>query len=233
MRRATRVIASALAGLAALLVARPAVADDLAAYFPLQVGRVWTYNLRITTPDQEKNIEYSTRVVRQEALADVGGAACYVLENTSGERVLETNWFHWDAAGRLLQARRQSTGRNAVALCAREGDTIGAVGRVLVDPAALGALPKETGWDWGTKDNALRGSVRLVGRVKLRLRNFPEFDCLQLVDTATSTAGDRTATIERRVWMAAGYGMVQEQTTIVAGEARTQSEATLIRYETP
>lgn len=230
-----RLAAIGAAVLAAVLVARPAAAegDDLAAYFPLQVGRVWTYNLRITTPDQEKNIEYSTRVVRQEALADVGGAICYVLENTSGERVLETNWFHWDGAGRLLQARRQSPGRNAVALCARQGDTVGAVGRVVVDPAALDALPKETGWEWGTKDHALRGSVRLVGRAKLRLRNFPEFECLQLVDTATSTAGDRTATIERRVWFAAGYGMVQEQTTIVAGEARTQSEATLIRYETP
>lgn len=233
MRRASRVLAFVAAACAAVLAGRPALADDLATYFPLQVGRVWTYHLVITTPEQKREIEYTTRVVREEALADVAGATCFALENVSGERVLETNWFHFDAEGRLLQARRQSAGRPASTLCARAGDTIGAAGRVLLDPQAVGALPKEADWEWGTKDNALRGAVKLVGRTKLRLRNFPEFDCLHLVDSATSTAGDRKATIERHVWLAAGYGLVQEHTTIVAGEARTQSEATLIRYETP
>lgn len=198
-------------------------------YFPLEVGRVWTYNLRITSAQQTRTIEYSTRVARVE---DVGGAPCAVLEDHSGERQLQVNWYHLDrGAHRLVQLQRQS-GRQLTSFLRREGDVTGPPGRVLLDQAGLSKLPETTSWEWSSADGSSKGVVKLLKRgEKLRLRALGEVECLLLLDEGQASVGDRTAKIERRVWLAPGVGCVQEQTRISAGEAVTESEATLIRHD--
>lgn len=223
------VLATIVAG--ALTTAALAQDDaSLASFFPLDVGRVWTYNLRITNGAQTRTIEFSTRVARVD---DVGGLACAVFEDHSGERLLQVNWYALDAgASAIVQPQRQS-GRTVSALCRRSGDQIGAAGRVLLDARALGGLPAKASWEWASPDGSSRGTVTLAGREKLRLRNFGELECLLLVDEGTATSGGRTATIERKVWLAAGLGCVQERTKITAGDQVTESEATLVRHDAP
>ncbi|MBX3469297.1 MAG: hypothetical protein KF878_20680 [Planctomycetes bacterium] len=216
--------------LAALGAARAWSTDDAGAtaYFPLEVGRSWTYNLRITTGQQTRTIEYTTRIARVD---DVSGVPCAVFEDHSGERLLQVNWYALDAAsGAIVQPQRQTRGVVGV-LCARQGERVGAPGRVLLTGEAVAALPGKTSWEWASSDGSSRGTVTLVGREKLRLRNHGELDCLVLVDEGTSSSGGRTARIERKVWLASGIGCVQERTTISAGDATTESEATLIRHD--
>lgn len=228
-----RGLAGVFAGLLSLGVAGAALAEEgggVASYFPLDVGRVWTFNLRITNAQQTRTIEYSTRVARIE---DVGGLPCAVFEDHSGERLLQVNWFALDpASGAIVQPQRQ-TGRTVSALCRRSGDEVGTAGRVLLEARALEALPQATSWEWASPDGSSKGTVTLVGREKLRLRNFGELDCLVLLDEGTASSGDRTATIERKVWLAPGLGCVQERTKISSGGAVTESEATLVRHDAP
>ncbi|MCO5170637.1 MAG: hypothetical protein M9894_30260 [Planctomycetes bacterium] len=223
-----RILTTTLA--VALCAASAISADDAgpSTYFPLEVGRSWTYNLRITTGQQTRTIEYTTRVARVD---EVAGLPCAVFEDHSGERLLQVNWYALDAGrGAIVQPQRQTRGVLGV-LCAREGEQVGAPGRVLLSAAAVAALPERTSWEWASPDGASRGTVTLVGREKLRLRNHGELDCLVLLDEGTSSSGARTAKIERKVWLAAGVGCVQERTTISAGGATTESEATLVRHE--
>jgi hypothetical protein len=231
MRRRAHVPGSIAVALLAGLALRAAAGDDIATFFPLQVGHSWTYHLKITAGKTTKSIEYTTKVVRKEELDDAPGLPCFVLENRSDERMFETSWFGVDGA-RLVQARRTS-GRTTHALCVRDGDAIGAVGRVLLDGAAIAALPKRTSWAWASKEGSQRGTVTLEGRERLRLRNFGELDCLVLGDDCTSTVGDKTATIKRRLWLAAGLGLVQERARAEADGTSTETEATLIRHEAP
>lgn len=227
-RRWSRLPGPLAVALLAALALRAAAADDVATFFPLQVGHAWTYHLSITNGAKKHFIEYTTKVVRREV---AGGRDCAVLENRSDERLFETSWYAIDA-GKLLQARR-SSGRTTHDLCLRDGDAVGAVGRVLLDGAAIAALPKKTSWDWASKDGSQTGTVTLEGREKLRLRNFGEHDCLVVTDECTSRVGDKKATIRRRLWFAAGLGLLQEQAKAEADGTSTDSEATLIRHEAP
>lgn len=218
-----------LVGAAAATLAWAQEPAGIASFFPLEVGRVWTYNLRITNGAQTRTIEYTTRVAKVE---QVGGISCAVFEDHSGERLLQVNWYALDAALGVVQPQRQS-GRTVSGLCRRTGDEVGPAGRVLLDQRALDALPEPSSWEWCSPDGASKGTVTLVGRERLRLRNLGEHECIVLVDAGTATSGGRTATIERKVWLAPGVGCVQERTTITAGESTTESEATLVRHEAP
>jgi hypothetical protein len=223
---------AALSAVVALALAGLVGAQDppaVEAYFPLEVGRQWTYNLRITSAQQTRTIEYTTRVARVE---EVAGTSCAVLEDHSGERQLQVNWYHLDrAAHRIVQLQRQS-GRQVTSFLERHGDAVGAPGRVLLDRDGLAALPKTSAWEWSSADGSSKGVVKLLERgQKVRLRGLGEFDCLVLQDDGQATVGERTAKIERRVWLAPGVGCVQEHTKISAGDAVTESEATLIRHE--
>lgn len=224
---------AALATALLALVGAAAAQDGPASiveYFPLTVGSVWTYNLSITSGQQTRAIEYTTRAARTE---EVGGLSCVVFEDSSGNRQLQVNWYALDATGpRIVQPQRQS-GRAPTALCRVDGATIGPPGRIVIDQRALAALPERTAWPWSSPDGTSRGEISLVGRERLRLRNFGELDCLVLVDAGTASSGGRTASIERRLWLAAGLGCVQERTTIAVGEERTVSEATLIGHQAP
>lgn len=226
LRRRSLAFALMLIGGAVAWAQEPAV---VASFFPLDVGRVWTYNLRITNGSQTRTIEYTTRVARVE---DVGGLDCAVFEDHSGERLLQVNWYALDRGRGIVQPQRQN-GRTISALCRRVGDDVGPAGRVLLDQRALDALPERSTWEWSSADGGSKGTVTLVGRERLRLRNLGEHDCVVLLDAGTASSGGRTASIERKVWLAAGVGCVQERTTITAGDATTESEATLVRHEAP
>lgn len=226
LKHGRRCLALALLVGAAAWAQEPA---DVASFFPLDVGRVWTYNLRITNGAQTRTIEYTTRVAKVES---VGGLACAVFEDHSGERLLQVNWYALDRAHGVVQPQRQN-GRTVSALHRRAGDDVGPPGRVLLDQRALDALPERSTWEWSSPDGASKGTVTLMGRERLRLRNLGEHECLVLVDAGTASSGGRTATIERKVWLAAGLGCVQERTTITAGDATTESEATLVRHDAP
>jgi hypothetical protein len=199
-------------------------APSVESYFPLEVGREWTYNLRITSAQQTRTIEYTTRVARVE---QVEGLACAVLEDHSGERLLQVNWYAHDrAAQRVVQVQRQS-GR-AVSSYLRDD----ALGRVLLAEAGLKALPETTAWEWSSADGSSKGTVTLLKRgEKVRLRGLGELECILLLDEGEASVGDRRATIKRHVWLSPGIGCVQEHTTISAGGSVTESEATLIRHE--
>jgi hypothetical protein len=199
------------------------------AYFPLEVGREWTYNLKITSAQTTRTIEYTTRVARVE---QVEGTACAVLEDHSGERQLQVNWYHLDrAAHRLVQVQRQS-GRSLSAYQQRTGDALGGLGRILLAKDALDG--DAVAWGWASKDGSSKGTVKLEKRgEKLRLRGVGELECIVLLDEGEATSGERTAKIVRRVWLAPGIGCVQEHTKITAGDATTESEATLIRHGRP
>lgn len=224
-------LATTFAG-ALTLLGTGALAQDapsLSSFFPLDVGRVWTYHLKITSDQQTRTIEYSTRVARTE---DVGGLQCAVFEDFSNDRVLQVNWYAFDAVAEAIVQPRQQRGR-ATSLCRRTGDQIGAPGRILLDARALEGLPRTTSWEWASPDGSSKGTVTLAGRDKLRLRNFGELDCLLLVDEGTASSGDRTATVERKVWLAEGLGCVQERARISAGAQVTETEATLVRHDAP
>jgi hypothetical protein len=216
------------------LLGTAALAQDgatLAAYFPLDVGRVWTYHLQITSDKQTRTIEYSTRVARVE---DVDGLACAVFEDFSNDRVLQVSWYALDRGFDAIVQPRQQRGRGAAtSLCRRTGDQVGAPGRILLDGKALAALPATTSWEWASPDGTSKGTVTLTGREKLRLRNFGELDCLVLRDEGTSSSGDRTATVERTLWLAEGLGCVQERAKVSAGARVTETEATLVRHDAP
>lgn len=211
-----------------------ALAQDrpgLMAFFPLEAGRVWTYHLKITSNQQTRTIEYSTRVTRVE---EVDGLTCAVFEDSSNDRVLQVSWYALDQAAQAIVQPRQQRGRGAITeLCRRTGDQIGAPGRILLDARALEALPRATSWEWASPDGAQRGTVTLTGRERLRLRNFGELDCLVLLDQGTSSAGGRTATVERTIWLAEGLGCVQERAKVAADSRVTETEATLVRYDAP
>jgi hypothetical protein len=229
VRRRAFLAALTTLGLIGIAVAQDAP-GNVHEYFPMQVGSVWTYNLSITSGQQTRAIEYTTRAARTE---EVGGLTCVVFEDSSGNRQLQVNWYALDAAGpRIVQPQRQS-GRSPTALCRVEAGAIGPPGRIIIDQRALAALPEKATWPWASPDGTSRGEVSLVGRERVRLRNFGELDCLVLLDAGTASSGGRTATIERRLWLAAGLGCVQERTTITVGEERTVSEATLIGHQAP
>ncbi len=203
-------------------------AQDLVGFFPLEVGRSWTYHLKLTSAGDTRTIEYTTRVARHE---EVDGVLCAALENQSGDRLLQVNWYAVvDGGKRVVQPRRQN-GRVVTALHADEPK--GPPGRVLVDAAALARLPEATTWRWASADGHSQGTVRLALRERLRLRNYGELDCLVLVEEGTATSGQRRATFTRRLWLAAGLGLVQETSAITADGAETTSEAVLIRHEAP
>lgn len=225
-RRGAAIVVALVIGAAAGAAAEDPLSVE--SYFPLEVGREWTYNLRITSAQQTRTIEYTTRIARVE---QVEGQPCAVLEDHSGERLLQVNWYAHDrGAHRLVQVQRQS-GRTVSAFVRREGDALGALGRVLLAKDALAALPETTAWEWSSKDGSSKGTVKLLKRgEKLRLRGLGELECIVLLDAGEATVGERKATIERRVWLSQGIGCVQEHTTISSGDSETRSEATLIRH---
>src|SRR5690606_7535652 len=138
---------------AVIAFAGATVAEDgasLASFFPLDAGRVWTYHLKITSNQQTRTIEYSTRVTRVE---EVDGLSCAVFEDSSNDRVLQVSWFALDEAARAIVQPRQQRGRGATtSLCRRAGDEVGAPGRILLDARALEALPRTTSWEWCSPD---------------------------------------------------------------------------------
>lgn len=206
--------------LAALLPVR--ADEEPPPFFPLEIGLTWSYGLEITRQGESQGIQYSARVTRRE---EVSGLPCAVVESRSGERLLEATWWAWEGK-KLVHPRRQS-GRGAV----QELRRAGADGpRVLVDLAALDDPEAPRRWEWQAADGSARGVIELVGRERLTLPNLGELDCVLLVERSELRAGERKATQERKIWLAAGLGLVQERSKIaVEGGETTETVAVLER----
>lgn len=133
--------------LGCLALAGPVPAQERAdaSYFPLELGRSWTYHLTLhrsaaapaegAAPDaaadaEERHIEYTTTVARKEVL---DGRECAVLEARSDQRLLQVSWF-------VLQDERvlQTQVRNG-----DDGRLHAFQGRVAFDPAVLEAPGSE------------------------------------------------------------------------------------------
>lgn len=207
----------------ALLVAAllPLRADEPPPYFPLEIGLTWSYKLEITRGKETQGLQYSARITRRE---EVSGLPCAVLESRSGERLLETSWWAWD--GKKLVNPRVQSGRAVQELRQADADRP----RVVVDVAAVDSAGAPRAWEWVAADKTARGKVELVGREKLTLDNLGELDCLVLLETHERQVGERKATQERKLWLAAGLGLVMERSKIaVEGGEPTETLAVLER----
>lgn len=208
-----------------LALTTAAFAQDQAAepYFPLPNGQVWTYQLDLTRGEEKQSLVYTATVIGSEQLE---GRDCQVIEHRSGTRLLQKTWYALDPDGTVRNPRRQNGGRIHVL---RDAD--GDHGRVLLTPAALEA--GKGSWSWRTPDGSAEGTIRVVGHERLRLPKplRAELDCVVLLEEGTFKAGGRTATQERRIWLARGMGLVKETSTFRIGdEVVTRSEAYLIQF---
>ena len=215
---------TALLSLLALSGVAFAQGEALEPYFPLEVGQVWTYQLDLTRGEEQQSLVYTATVVAREPLE---GHECFVIEHKSDERLFQKTWYAVEADGTVRNPRRQNGGR--VHVLRAEGDA--ERGRVLFTPEALEAGAGS--WSWTTADGSAQGTIQVVGTERLRLPKplRAELDCVVLLETGTFKAGGRTATQERRMWLARGLGLVKETSVIRIGEeVATRSEAYLIQF---
>lgn len=198
----------------------------LSDYFPLEVGRRWIYNLRVTAGENTQHIEYTTKVVRQEDLEGVG--PCVVTESRSVDRLFTTD-FYRVAEGKLHNVER------------REGKaTARFKNRILISEEAIASLAKKDApagqeWKWTSADERATGSVRVLGYESLQLRPFGNLRCIVLLDKGTFTykGGKLVRHQERKMWFAPGIGLVKEfmQVKTDAGVVTLETEALLKHFE--
>jgi hypothetical protein len=211
--------------LLALTLAPAALAQDADgdSHFPLSVGQTWTYQLDLTRGAEKQSLVYTSRVTETETL---DGVTCFVVEQKSDERLFQRTWYSVDADGTVRNPRRQNGGRVHV-LRSGESDE----GRVLFEPDALETIG--TAWAWRTADGSAEGTIEVEKHETLRLPKplRAELECVVLLERGTFLAGGRTATQERRMWLASGLGLVKETSVIRIGdEIATSSEAYLIQF---
>lgn len=220
-----------LTALLLLLPASSSPAQEGGSWFPLEEGTVWSYKLHITRQGESEQVPYTVRVARRE---QVEGAPCAVLETRLGESLLETTWFCWD--GKKLRNPRRQSKRAALEL----HETGSAAGRIVLDLEALPPPPAEgqppaadpalPGWSWTSGDGLAQGKISFLRREKLQLPGLGEVECLVLLELATFKVGTRQARQERRWWLAAGIGLVQEESRIeVDGGEASETRAVLER----
>ncbi|MGE0712134.1 MAG: hypothetical protein AB7N76_32120 [Planctomycetota bacterium] len=195
------------------------------AYFPTELGRRWTYSLKVTVGKDSRTIEYTTKVARAEKLEGVG--ECVVLESHS-DRLLSTEWFQVDDRVGVVNVKRQE-GKAAAEL----------KGRVLISPAALTALArneKPAPVEWKSKAGNAQGTLTVVGLEKIRLRNYGQLECLVVVDKGTYTFGEGKVVRvqERRLYFAPELGLVKEvmQVKKPDGTVTMETLAELKHHET-
>lgn len=224
-------------GAFALLLPALAWAEEqaLAIYFPVEVGRTWTYALKLQAGGQEKTIEYTTRVERTEPIEGVG--PCAVLVSRSADRLLKSTWYGV-SEGRLLNPRQQGGKPN--------DPIVDYTDRVLLTEEALQdfkgdepAASRPT-WSWTCSDGS-SGSITLDRRERLYLPKIGDLkDCVVLVERGTYPTGSGEAqtllrTTERTAWLAPRLGLVKEVFTVLQpdGAVSFSSEATLTRFQGP
>ncbi len=199
-------------------------------YFPLEVGRQWTYRLRVKAGEQSRSIEYTTRVDKVEEVEGVG--PCAVLESRSDRRLMQIEWFH-RVEDKILNPLRQDGAHEAARQRFPE--------RVFLDLAAVEAvLLRKVGdakpsWSWALPDGSAEGTVTLEGIEPLHLRNFGMLDCLVVVAVGRYKAGKRVRLQERRLWLAPGLGLVKEFMRVKkeSGEVTIETDAVLTRHQSP
>ncbi|MBL4845586.1 MAG: hypothetical protein JKY65_08680 [Planctomycetes bacterium] len=196
-------------------------------YFPLKIGRRWIYTLRVTAGKNTQNIEYTTKVVRKEDVDGLG--VCLVTEARSIDRLFATEYYQFDEKkGTLLNPRR--TEGKATANFKK---------RLLLSEKVLADLDKKeqkpTAWPWASADGRAKGTVTVIGREVLRIRNYGNLHCIVLKDKGVFTfrKGKIRRHQERTIWLAPGIGMVKEfmQVKTEEGQVTLETEALLKHHE--
>jgi hypothetical protein len=226
-----------LLGVACLFAApSPARAQEtgLAGYFPAEVGRTWTYELKLKANGKEKVIQYTTRAEKLEEVEGVG--ECVLFVSSSADRLLQRAWFK--VGEDRIENPRQQGSQAAAPVVAYEGRVV-LTADALKPSADPEAKPPE--WSWTASDGSA-GSIVLARRgERLYLPRVGDLkECLALIETGTYHMGvgeERKVshTTERTVWLAPGLGMVKETLTIRLpdGTVTFQTEATLTKFQGP
>lgn len=222
MRRAP-VALLALAACASLALAQGD--SDPSRWFPLDVGRSWTYVLEVKAQQKTMRIEYTISAVRTEEVA--GAGTCVVFETASDQKLMEVEWFSRQG-DKVVTPKRKLGAREATYTSPR----------VLVSGEAIAKLLEKgegTSWPWALPDGA-QGTVTLERRETIDVsRTLKGVECVVVVIRGSFNVGGTPRHEIRTIWLGSGIGVVKQTTEITKGEGELllSSEATLVRHDEP
>ncbi|MEZ6184596.1 MAG: hypothetical protein R3F62_06235 [Planctomycetota bacterium] len=190
-------------------------------YFPLDRGRSWTYQTKLTVKELNAAEEPTPQTHRVEVVVAepqrIDEKAVSVVE-WKFDGALAQRSFFWCTPDEVQCLRRiQGFGLEMRDFVLTDGQP------VCRQPLAVGQS-----WTWSGRVNAIKGEQKVqVSREETLETPAGSFDCL-VVEIEFTGEDDSKGTITR--WLAKGVGIVKDVSTLKTAAVEVRSEGVLVRH---